>query len=331
MKLRRVFAFLVVFAMLFAAVGASSQNVTLNGVKAFPNERYVMVTFLSGIEFWVPCWKGMQDVAKLYGVKAVYQGTEQYDAQAQATVLEQVIATKPTGIIVTAQNADALRPVIDKAVNAGINLVMFDSDSPKSKRSICVAVDNYAAGVNAAREMARLTNATGPVGVITTPGQYNLDQRTAGFVDTIKKEFPKMRVIGVEKGQDDYTAAATVASAFLQKNPDLAGVFSTGSSGGPGSVQAFREAGKLGKIKIIGFDIDAATIEAIEKGEIDATVVQGAYNMGFWAMQMVYAVAHGLCNPLPEWKTAGISPLPNSVDGGTYIVNKNNVKYFKSK
>jgi ribose transport system substrate-binding protein len=208
---------------------------------------------------------------------------------------------------------------------------MFDSDSPKSKRSICVAVDNYAAGVTAAREMARLTNSTGPVGVITTPGQYNLDQRTAGFVDTIKKEFPKMSVIGVEKGQDDYTQAATVASGFLQAHPDLAGVFSTGSSGGPGSVQAFREAGKLGKIKIIGFDIDAATIEAIKKGEIDATIVQGAYNMGFWAMQMVYAVAHNLSNPLPQWKVAGISPLPNSVDGGTYVCNKSNVQYFASK
>jgi ribose transport system substrate-binding protein len=331
MRTARVFAIVGIVAMLFAAVGGFSQNVTLNGVKAFPNERYVMVTFLSGIEFWQPCLKGMQDVAKIYGVKAVYQGTEQYDAQAEATVLQQVIATKPTGILVTAQNADALRPIINQAVEAGINLVMFDSDSPKSKRSICVAVDNYAAGANAAREMARLCGGKGPVGVNTTPGQYNLDQRTAGFVDTIKKEFPGMSVIGVQKGQDDYTQAATVARGFLQAHPDLAGIFSTGSSGGPGAVQAFREAGKLGQIHIIGFDIDAATITAIEKGEIDATVVQGAYNMGFWAMQMVYAIAHGLSNPLPQWKAAGISPLPNSVDGGTYICNKSNVQFFKAK
>ncbi|MGA2641913.1 MAG: substrate-binding domain-containing protein [Spirochaetia bacterium] len=330
MKTTRRWLLVALILLIVAALGPA-QGVVLNGVKPMPNEKYVMVTFLSGIEFWVPAWRGMQDVAKMYGVKAVYQGTEKYDSQAEATVLEQVIATQPTGIIVTAQNPDALKPIIDKAIDSGITTVMFDSDSPKSKRLICVEVNNYAAGAKAAREMARLTGGTGKVAIITMPGQYNLDQRSFGIQDTLKKEFPKMTMLGEQAGLGDYTLAARVAAQILQAHPDLAGIFSTGSEGGPGSVQAFREAGVLGKIKIVGFDIDAATIEGIRKGEIDATIVQGAYNMGYWAMQMCYVLAHGLSTPLPKWKEAGASPLPGGIDAGAYVCNKDNVQYFQTK
>lgn len=322
---------LVALALLIIATAGPAQSIVLNGVKPLPNERYVMVTFLSGIEFWKPCVKGMQDVARLYGVKAVYQGTEKYDSQAEATVLEEVIGTKPTGIIVTALNPDAMKPVIDKAIDSGIPLVMFDSDSPKSKRLICVEVNNYNAGAKAARFMASLLGGVGKVAVITMPGQYNVDQRCLGIVETVKKEFPGMTMVQQCTGLGDYVAASKCAAQILQAHPDLAGIFSAGSEGGPGSVQAFREAGVLGKIKIVGCDIDAATIEAIKKGEIAGTIVQGGYNMGFWAMQMCYALAHNLSNPLPDWKAAGVSPLPGGMDAGSYIATKDNIAQLEAK
>jgi len=298
-------------------VQAEPEGVVLQGVKPFPGERYVMVNFLSGIEFWVPAREGMDAAGAMLGVETVYQGTELYDAQAEATVLEQVIASKPTGIIVTAQQPEALRPYIDQAIDAGIALVMFDSDSPASKRSVFLATDNYNAGAKAAMRMGELTGGKGSVGIITTPGQLNLDLRSQGFQDTLLKEFPNMRIIGECKGLGDYALAAGCASGFLQANEDMSGIFSTGSDGAPASVQAFREAGRLGEIAIIGFDIDQATIEGIEEGNIDATIVQAAWNMGYWGMMMVWAQAHDL------------TTLPAVVDTGVFVVDETNVAEWK--
>jgi ribose transport system substrate-binding protein len=312
-----------------AQATAAPQGVVLNGVQPIAGERYVMVTFLSGIEFWKPAFQGMQTAANQLGIEAVYQGTELYDAQAQATVLEQVIATKPNCIITTAQQPVALRPTIDKAIAAGIPVIQFDSDSPKSNRLSFLATDNYNAGASAGKIMAELTSCKGSVGIITTPGQLNLDQRSQGFSDYITANCPDMKVIGECKGLGDMAVAAGCASGFLQGNPDLSGVFSTGSDGGPAAVQAFREAGKLGEIAIVGFDIDQSTIEAIEKGEIDATIVQAAWNMGYWSTWFCYTVVHDMVQPLSDWRAAGISPLPAVVDTGTYIVTKDNVQYFK--
>jgi len=345
-RMLTVVSILVIATMLLAACGeetaapttapaaataapAAPQGVVLNGVQPIEGERYVMVTFLSGIEFWKPAFAGMQTAGNQLGVETVYQGTELYDAQAQATVLEQVIATKPNCIITTAQQPEALRPTIDKAIAAGIPVIQFDSDSPKSNRLSFLATDNYNAGASAGKIMAELTGCQGSVGIITTPGQLNLDQRSQGFSDYITANCPDMKVIGECKGLGDMAVAAGCASGFLQGNPDLSGVFSTGSDGGPAAVQAFREAGKLGEIAIVGFDIDQSTIEAIEKGEIDATIVQAAWNMGYWSTYFCFTVVHDMVQPLSDYKAAGISPLPAVVDTGTYIVTKDNVQYFK--
>jgi ribose transport system substrate-binding protein len=313
---------------LSSALGQQDQ-VVLQGVKPLPNERYVMVTFLSGIEFWVPARKGMEHAAKQLGVQASYQGTEKYDATDQARVLDQVIASKPTGIIVTAQNPDALRPTINKAIDAGISLVMFDSDSPKSKRPVFLAGDNYRIGQKAADTMAHLLNNKkgAKVEVVTTIGQLNMTQRSSGFQDEAEKLGMKVVRTVEEGGSYDATYART--KEVLQAVPDLDGIFDCGSMG-PGAAKAVQEAGKIGTIKIVGMDIDNALADLIEKGQVQATMVQGAWHMGYWGLWMSYAIAHGMVDAgIPEFKQAGIAPLPSIVDTGVYEVTKENLKYFR--
>jgi ribose transport system substrate-binding protein len=329
MRSKKLLLLLVSGLILMGAAQALSQDkVVLQGVKPFSNERYVMCTFLSGIEFWIPCYNGMKAAAKILGVKAEYQGTEAYDAMAQATVLEQIIATGPTGIITTAQNPEALQSSIDKAIDAGIPLVMFDSDSPKSKRSIFLAGDNYQFGVKAAHMMAKLCREKGEMGIITTIGQLNMMQRADGFKDTIEKEYPNMKVVAIDEEGGSYEFTAARVTEMIQAHPNLNGLWITGSTG-PGAVTAVKEIGKSGKINIITMDIDDRLMELIEEGEVAATLVQGGWNMGFWSMMTVYFLAHNMLTPVSDYRAANISPLPNYVDTGCYVVGKDNVKFFK--
>ncbi len=310
--------------------GASAQNVvTLNGVKSLPDEHYVMVTFLSGIEFWKPARQGMEQAAAQLGVKAIYQGTEKYDATDEARVLDQVIAGNPTGILVTAQNPDALRPTIDKAIDAGVSLVTFDSDSPKSKRPVFLAGDNYRIGRKAGDTMIKLLGGKkgAKVLVVTTIGQLNMEQRANGFSDGVKAAGLEVVRTVEEGGSYENTYART--KEVLQAVPDLAGIFDCGSMA-PGAAKAVAEAGKTGEIKIIGMDLDAALLDLIGKGQVQATMAQGAWNMGYWGMMMSYALAHGMVNAgIANWKDAGISPLPSYVDTGSYEVTKANLEAFK--
>lgn len=316
-----------VLASLLGSAHATAATAHTNAAK----QRYVMVTFLSGIQFWKPAFRGMQDSAKRLHVTAQYQGTPQYDAQQEVTVLQQVAATKPTGIIVTAQNPDALRQPIHQLIQKGVPVVMFDSDSPNSGRQALVAVNNASGGAEAADIMAKSIGGKGEVAIITTPGQFNLDQREAGFKSEITKKYPGMKVVAVANALTDYTASAAAASQFLQAHPNLKGIFSTGSAGAPGSAQALKEVHKQGKVTLVGFDIDTATIKGIRSGEIKATIVQGAYCEGYWAMQYAYALRNNLLHPVANPKAAGIPVLPAYTDCGVFPVTKSNVDaYAKS-
>jgi ribose transport system substrate-binding protein len=332
-RLTRISAIVVaeMFLTAFGTISALAQQdqVVLQGAKPLANERYVMVTFLSGIEFWVPARKGMEHAAKQLGVQASYQGTEKYDAIDEARVLEQVIASKPTGILVTAQNPDALRPTINKAIDAGISVVMFDSDSPKSKRPVFLAGDNYRIGQKAADTMAHLLNNKkgAKLEVVTTIGQLNMTQRSSGFQDEAEKLGMKVVRTVEEGGSYDATYART--KEVLQAVPDLDGIFDCGSMG-PGAAKAVQETGKTTAIKIVGMDLDNALADLIDKGQVQATMVQGAWHMGYWGLWMSYAAAHGLVDAgIPEFTQAGISPLPSYVDTGAYEVTKDNLKFFR--
>lgn len=286
--------------------------------------RYVMVTFLSGIQFWKPAYRGMQDAASGLGATAQYQGTPNYSAQDEVTTLQQLAATHPTGILVTAQNPDALKGPVQSLIQQGIPVVMFDSDSPDSGRPAYVHISNEQLGSQAADIMAKAIGGSGQVAVITTPGQLNLDQREAGFKQELAAKHPGIQVVAVANALTDYTTSAAAASQFLQAHPALKGIFSTGSSGGPGSATALKEVGKTGKVAIVSSDIDAATIQDIKSGEILATMVQDAYCEGYWGMEELYALASHSAVPDPP----GVAPLPYDTTCGTYAATKSNINQF---
>jgi ribose transport system substrate-binding protein len=294
---------------------------------ADPNEEYYMVTFLSGIEYWKGCYKGFEDAGKLYGVKTVYAGAAEYNVNQAVTVFEQIIANKPAGIAVTCINPDAYKEPIKKAMDAGIPVVTFDADSPDSGRNAFLATGNKAAGATAAKYLAEALGGKGDVAVVTLPGQLNHEERTAGFVETIETSYPDMKVVQIGNGGGEQTSAAQAASGILQANPSVMGLFCTDATSGVGAVAAISETNR-DDVKIVSFDTDKGTLDAIKDGSIEASIAQGTWNMGFWAFQMIFQLKHDLINPTDGWAEKGINPLPPYVDTGVSVVTKDNVDAF---
>ncbi|OUM95265.1 MAG: LacI family transcriptional regulator [Thermobacillus sp. ZCTH02-B1] len=294
------------------------------------DEKYVMVTFQSGIDYWKSVIKGFEDAAEKLGVSVEYRGSTQYDAREQVTVLEQVIAQKPAGIALTVKNPEALTPSIDKAVDAGIPVVLFDAGAPDSKAYSLLATDNYNAGVTAARTMARLIGGKGKVGVITLPNQLNHQQRTNGFRDTIRAEFPDMSIVAIEDGKGDVIVSRDAALAILDAHPDLKGIFNTDAVGGVGVADAVRMRQRKHEVKVIAFDTDKVTLDLIRQGDIDATLAQGTWNMGYWSLVFLFHLHHGIVTP-DRGQTADASPLPVYVDTGISVVTRENVDDYYVK
>jgi len=332
MKFKKTISLLVICILIFFTGCSANTNKEKNTNRSLigsSDEEYYMVTFLSGIEYWKGCYKGFSDAGKLYGIKTIYTGGIQYDVNQEVTALEQIIAKKPAGIAITCMNPDALKAPIKKAMEAGIPVVTFDSDSPESGRYSFLGTGNEYAGEVAAKALAEQLGADGgEVVIITNPAQLNNEQRVEGFKNAIEENYKNLKIVQIGNGNGDQTEAAKVLSGCLQTFPNIKGVFCTEATSGVGAAASVKEANKVGKVKIVSFDTDKGTLDAIKSGVISASIAQGTYVMGFQSMNFLYQLQHELINPVDDWKNKGINPLPPFVDTGVSIITKNNVKSF---
>ncbi|MNM31611.1 D-allose-binding periplasmic protein precursor [compost metagenome] len=323
-------AFIIYVAQHYSEVSVRDSSFRGGGLRGEIGENYVMVTFLSGLEYWKSCLKGFEDAAEALDVSIEYRGATQYDAKEQMTVLEQIIAKKPAGIAISAIDPSSLTAAIDKAVKAGIPVVLFDSGAPESRAYSFLGTDNYQAGATAANQMAKLNGGSGKVAVITQPEQQNHKDRVRGFTDTIQVSYPRMKVVAVKNDKGDAMVAKRSALELLKSDPDLAGIFVTEAAGGTGAGEAAKESGRAQPLHIIAFDTDKDTLDLIKEGTISATIAQGTWNMGYWSLQYLFHLHHGLTIPSPT-DSGEVSPLPVEVNTGISVVTKDNVDDYYAK
>lgn len=294
---------------------------------ADPEEKYIMVSNVAAHPYWLDAQYGGEDAAKELGVGWMYTGPADFDTAAQVTALEQLIPTKPAGLIVPALMPDAVLSVIDKAIDAGIPVVTVDTDAPGSKRMTYLGTDNYQAGrAMALAILESLGGEEGKVGLATNPGQFNLEERIRGIKDVFAEK-GGAEVVAIVDNRADDAATADATTAMLQANPAINAVSSINAAGA-GVAAALRQTNNVGKVKAVLFDITEPIISALEDGSVYATMVQRTYMMTYLGMKFLYAYNHRT-EYLENWFKNGIGLLPYAVDTGVMTIKKDQTAAFK--
>jgi ribose transport system substrate-binding protein len=216
-------------------------------------------------------------------------------------------------------------------MEAGIPIITFDSDSPDSKRISYIGTNNFSAGSEAGHYIGGKLNNNGKVAVITSLGQSNMVERTDGFVETIRNRYPGIEIVQVVDGGPDQLDAANNVANLVRANRDIDYLFCISVSYGIGAVTALQEAGLSSRTKIVSTDTDEVTLDAIKAGEIEATVTQGPWCEGFWAMITLYFIDKGLISSSPNWLRDGYPSIPINMNSGASMVTKDNVDIFYIK
>jgi ribose transport system substrate-binding protein len=293
-----------------------------------PEERYIFVAFNTGLPYWQEAEAGLIDASKQMGVKAGLVGPEAFSLQDELTAFQKAVAEKPSGILVSAANADAFKEPIAAAIQQGIPVICVDADSPASKRIMFIGTDNFRAGQESGKRIAEILNGKGNVAVITIPGQFNLEERLRGAYDAMKK-YPGIKLSNLIDDKGDPRNAFDSIAVMLKGKDKPDAVLSLEASGGGGAADALHRVDLDGKIPIVAFDKDPETLEWIKRGGITATVVQKPYVMSYYGLKFLDDLHHNAVHEYKDWKTAPAAPIPSWVDTGTAIVDKNNLVIFR--
>jgi ribose transport system substrate-binding protein len=294
---------------------------------ADPKETYVEVLALINLPYFIDHRLGIEFAGKELGVQTKFVGPVDYDMTAMINTLEQTIAEKPAGILVVGFDP-ALKPSIDKAIDAGIPVVTLDAEVYGSKRYTFLGTGNYNAGREGAKKLAEAIGGKGQVALITKVGQSNLEERIQGYKDEFAESYPDVELVQIIDDQSDSAKAADGLKAVLQRYPDLAGVGCVEAAGGVGAATAVKELDLVGKVMIVSMDRDDGTLKFIEDGVIYASVAQKTALMSYLGTKLLYYYNHAPVPVVPDNKAAGIIPLPESVDTGVIIITKDNAHFF---
>jgi len=265
------------------------------GLYGSPDESYYMCVFVSGVEYWFPVYAGFKEAGRILGVQTYYEGTTEYEAQAQVEVFDSILAKNPTGIYLSPINADPFVEPIKRAMEQGVVIATLASDSPQSGRPIYITSDNVNEGTFAARQMAEDMGGTGKVMTLTNPGQTNHDVRTNTFVSVIKAEYPGIEVVAQEVSKQDPDASYKAVMTVAQKHPDLGGVFMPEANSGMGAARAAVELDS--GLRVLCCDVNATILDMIKTGQIWGAINPNQSNQGYLGMMLLFLAAH------PEFTT----------------------------
>jgi ribose transport system substrate-binding protein len=257
---------------------------------------------------------GAERAAKELGnVEVIWRAPETADQLRQKEILESFITQGVDGIAISCTNGDFLTSTINKAVEAGIPVVTWDADAPKSKRVAYYGVDDFKAGQILAREAIRLLNGKGRVALITSVGAYNLQRRLDGVRDGLKAA-PGITVLETFDIKEDTVRCAEIIASATNKYGDLDGWISVG--GWPVFTRNALDSINPQKTKVISFDTIPPAPELVKAGRAHVLLGQKYFGWGGESVKLLANIKRG-------------QPPPSSIiDSGVDIVTKDNVDQY---
>lgn len=255
------------------------------------------IAFIAGVNdpFYITMQRGAQQAADMMGATLIVQIPETWNATVQTPIIDAMIARKGIDFMFLAPvDKEAMIEPLKRVVDAGIPLLTVDTfigngdyhKGPVKFPLSYVGSDNAEGGRIAARALAKSLGGKGKVYVQNVkPGISTTDQREEGFKEGIK-EFPEMKLVGVDYNDDDAGKGQAQTTAVLQREGDLAGVFGTNVFSAQAAANAVKNAGLSGKVKVVAFDATEFAIQMLKEKTVDLVIAQKPAEMGFFAVAL---------------------------------------------
>ncbi|MHC4199727.1 MAG: substrate-binding domain-containing protein, partial [Planctomycetota bacterium] len=226
----------------------------------------------------------------------------------------------------------AIVALIDKAMDQGIPVVLWDADLPMSKRITFIGTDWPQLGVRLAEAMAPLVKKKGKVGRVGNISQPHITAAMDMFKTHMAKIAPRVEVLDVLDDEGRIEVAESVANALIQRHPDLAGIAGFDGSSGAGICPAVRNAGKAGAIKVAINDLTPTHIEFLKDGSAQYVSGQKRNIFGPLALQVLYDIknqGYAFTSSIKSDAELGIYQAPDKIDTGFIDVTTESVVEFE--
>jgi ribose transport system substrate-binding protein len=240
--------------------------------------------------FWESVAAGAQKAGRELGISITYRGPYSEDQHgAQVKIIAYGIRQKFDAIVLAPNHVEMADSALKTAVAEGIKVVLIDSNMNSRHHACFIESNNYKAGQEAADHAAALLNGAGRIALVRYMENHASTQdREQGFMDRLKSRYPQIILTADPRAGTTVGEAYHSVSNLLGRSPSIDAIFSVNEPTTMGTLRALREKQLVEEIKFIGFDCNAEIKNAVLNKEMDATIAQDPFQIGYLGVDTAY-------------------------------------------
>jgi len=288
-----------------------------------------------GNAYFLSCKKGADKAAKELGVDMIFDGPTDPDPAKQNEIIENWITLGVDAIAVACENPEGISTALRKAQAKGIKVVTFDADSlPDARQFFVNQATPSGIGYALMDEAGRLCGSEGEFAIITASlTAANMIEWQKHIEDRRASKFPNMKMVALRPCDDMKDKAQSEATALLSANPNLKLIMAICSPAVPGTAEAVKQAGKVGRVKVIGLGLPSENRRYVKDGVTDTVILWKTEDLGYLTLYVADAVVRGKIKPGDKSFHAGsIGDFEiqgdNILLGKPFSFNKDNIDQF---
>jgi ABC-type sugar transport system substrate-binding protein len=301
-------------------------------------EKKITVALLpisKGNLYFLSCRDGAEKAAKDLGVNLIFDGPADPDPAKQIEIVENWISQGVDAIAAACDGKDGMSPVLRKAQSMGIKVITYDADADADARPFFVnQATSESIGTALMDDAAQLCGNEGQYAMITANLTSANENEWRKYIDARNQAaYPGMKMVAIRPCNDMIDQAQVQTTELLSAYPDLKLIMAICSPGVPGAAEAVKQAGKVGKVKVIGLGLPNENKRYVHEGVTDNVILWSTQNLGYLTVQAAVALVNGTLKPGDKSFTAGsLGTFQIQGDqiylGKPIIFNKDNIDQY---
>lgn len=270
---------------------------------------------------------GFKQIIEAAGAKAIIKAPESATAEAQITMINELIAQKVDAIAIAGNDFDALQPALKKAMDQGIKVLSLDSAVNKDSRMVHInQADSEKIGRTLIQAANEMVNGEGQIAILSATSQaanQNL------WIEWMKKELEEgdyagLELVKIAYGDDEFQKSVDETEALLKNYPNLKAIIAPTTVGIMAAAKVVTDKGLIGKVAVTGLGLPSEMAEYITNGSCPWMYLWNPIDVGSLAAHASIALVKGdmtgAVGNTFEAGTLGSYEVIATADGGSEVL-----------
>jgi rhamnose transport system substrate-binding protein len=239
---------------------------------------------------------GGLDAIKEFKGEGKAVGPSDAGASSQVSYINTLTTQHQDAIVIAANDANALVPYLKRAMDQGIKVVTFDSDTAPEGRQIFVNQANAESiGRGQIQLVSKLMGGEGEFAILSaTPNATNQNTWIKWMQEELKKpEYSKMKLVKIAYGNDDDQKSFVETQGLLQAYPNLKAIVAPTSVGIAAAARYISSSPSKGKVVVTGLGTPNQMRAFVKNGTVKAFQLWDPGALGYLAAYAAANLASG--------------------------------------